>query len=125
MLECILYIFLNGASLLGGNCMPYNGVYYADRVEYVQSYSPTHNTYQHYGTSYPYNHWYYNNGQLYYRTPSYRRYYRYPVRKYKTYRHRYHIRPYKRHRPHARKYKPKRYKPKHHKPKRGKKWRKK
>ena len=124
MLECVFYIFLSGATMLSTNCVPYNGVYYPDRVEYVQQHSPPPSSYynQRYthtpGYSYyPYNYWYSNSGSLYYNRTPRRSYYRYPARRsYKRWGST------KRYRPKAR-HIPSRASPPKHK-KKGKKWKK-
>lgn len=69
MLQCVLYIFLSGATMLSNGCAPIDGVYYADRVEYVESYSPpsyVRHSSPKYGTQLPYNYWYSHGGSYYY-----------------------------------------------------------
>ena len=74
MLQCIMYIFLSGATMLGSGCIPVEGHYVVDRVEYVnsnytappQSYEPY--TYQYSNAYYPYNYWYYYSARPYHRT---------------------------------------------------------
>ena len=78
MLQCVLYIFLGGTTMLGTGCIPYQGAYYADKIEYVNQYAPLgYVRYEHQLNSYyqPYNYWYSYNGSYYYpRQPRYRRY---------------------------------------------------
>lgn len=101
MLQCILYIFLSGTTLLSNGCAPIDGVYYADRVEYVDSYSPpsyVRRSSSQYGTQLPYDYWYSHGGSYYYA----------PSRSYNSnrYRHRHQ----KRYRTYSNKYRSYRYK---------------
>lgn len=94
MLHCVLYIFLGGTTMLGSGCVPYQGVYYADKVEYVDEYYPR--GYVRYDNSpttryYPYNYWYsYNRSYYYPKRNNYRRYRSYKPRhttNFRPYRH--------------------------------------
>lgn len=70
MLECVLYIFLGGTTMLGGECIPHQGVYYPDRVEYVNQYAPKgYVRYDQHQTYFPYNYWYSYNRSYYYYYP--------------------------------------------------------
>ena len=80
MLHCVLYIFLGGTTMLGSGCVPYQGVYYADRVEHVNEYQPrAYVRYQQDYSShyYPYNYWYSYNRSYYHPKPNRYRYKRY------------------------------------------------
>ena len=46
MLQCVLYIFLEGALFVSSGCLPYQGSVTIDRVEYVDSY-PASPSYRH------------------------------------------------------------------------------
>lgn len=85
--------------MLGNGCAPIDGVYYADRVEYVESYTPP-NYVRHsspiYGTQLPYNYWYSDGGSYYYkprRVYNSKRYRQRLQRRYRTYSNNY--RPYR------------------------------
>lgn len=92
MLQCVLYIFLGGTTMLGSGCVPLDGVYYTDKVEYVSEYAPSH--YVKYAEDspfiyYPYNYWYSYNNSYYYRSyPQYRSRLRYRKGYFKKYRYR-------------------------------------
>ena len=86
MLQCIMYIFLSGATMLGSGCIPVDGHYVVDRVEYVNSnyapspYSYEPYTYEYKSNLYPYNYWDYYNNRPYYRkhrrpTAAYKKWY--------------------------------------------------
>jgi hypothetical protein len=87
MLQCIMYIFLSGATMLGSGCIPVDGHYVVDRVEYVNSnyapspYSYEPYTYEYRASFYPYSYWNYYNNRPYYRknrryTPAYKKWYK-------------------------------------------------
>ena len=84
MLQCVLYIFLGGTLFISNGCIPYQGSIGIDRVEYVDSYAPSHHSYKR-ATRFPMGYtmhrskmpmryhaddysWYYNQG-IWYKRP--------------------------------------------------------